>query len=244
LLDNALKHNQSGKIGVRAYQHDDKVIIEVFDTGQGIPADKLDSIFDEYVQLNNQNRDKRIGLGLGLAIVVKVAELLDAYIDVKSTVGRGTVFSITLPLVKDVLDNNAKRVNVADISALLAGKLIVVIDDDESIREAMQAVMKDWDCDVLSVVDGSQLIELLSDHARVPSLIVSDYRLADGKNGYGEIALLREEFNQIIPAIIVTGDSSHYYAETEDSSIPILYKPIDEDLLYRNISMLTVEPVK
>jgi signal transduction histidine kinase/CheY-like chemotaxis protein len=232
LLDNALKHNQSGKIGVRTGQYADKVIVEVFDTGQGIPADKLDSIFDEYVQLDNQNRDKRVGLGLGLAIVAKVAGLLDANIDVKSTVGQGTVFSITLPMTKETQNYSSTLDDVTPASGSLVGHLVVIIDDNESIRDAMQAVMMDWGCDVVAVVDGSHLVEILSGETRVPSIIVSDYRLADGKNGYGEIALLREEFNRAIPAIIVTGDvSTVREISSLHRSIPVLHKPLDEKVL-------------
>lgn len=110
LLENALKHNRSGKIGVRTIKRVDQIVVEVFDTGQGIANDQLNRIFEEYVQLNARRQEKSDGLGLGLPIVAKIAKLLNIEVDVRSTVGQGTVFSITLPIVKNCVGDGRKSV--------------------------------------------------------------------------------------------------------------------------------------
>src|SRR5262249_30779585 len=155
---NALQYTQEGGVLVGCRKRRDGLAIEVWDTGVGIPEDKYEEIFREFHQLANPQRDRGQGLGLGLAIVERTAQLLDHRIEVRSRVHRGSVFSIIVPY------GDPDRVSQRESSATpdaLDGCTVLVIEDEAEIRAAMVILLEGWRCKVLAASSGTEADALL-----------------------------------------------------------------------------------
>lgn len=232
LLDNAIKYTNDGKILLGCRRHGDRVRIEVWDNGRGIPEEHLEAIFEEFYQVGNLARDKRHGLGLGLAIVRKTAQLLGTQAEVSSIPGKGSVFAIELPLstkanTGKVLDRSAPNTKATD-------GLILAIDDDLAVLEGLGMLLDAWGYDVLTLAqfpkaaDWRKVIE----RGRSPDLIIADYRLQEGSSGIAAISRIRRKFGQGIPAILLTGDTDpHRLIEANKSGLPLLHKPVEPEEL-------------
>jgi CheY-like chemotaxis protein len=219
----------------------DAVRIEVWDTGKGIPADRHDEIFHEFYQLDNPERDRRKGLGLGLAIVKRLARLLNYPVSVRSVVGKGSVFSITLPRGSR---NDYVPIEAPPEAAAfdLSHSLVLVIDDETAVQEGMATLLRKWQCDVLTAGSGAEMMSKLVTLQRLPDLIVSDYRLRGTENGIQVVEMLRNEFNVDIPALLVTGDTApDRLREAEASGLHILHKPLNPARLRTLITHLLRE---
>ncbi len=220
LLSNALNYTEKGGILLGARRHGPNLRIEVWDSGIGIPAEKLDEIFEDFTQLGNEHRDRDRGLGLGLAIVKRIAKLLDSPLTVRSSLGKGSVFACELPLA------------LVPKQIAPAGKLIAVIDDEASIREGLALLLSDWGH---APVVGSTLAEVLdklSELAASPDLIIADYHLAGGQTGTEAIEELRRRCGQTIPAIILTGDTApERLGAARRKDYSLLHKPIGQEHL-------------
>jgi CheY-like chemotaxis protein len=182
-------------------------------------------VFQEYYQIGNPERDRSKGLGLGLAIVRRLAELLDCELKLRSEPGRGSCFEVTLPLAKDApigAEPSPKRG-----MGVLARGLIVVVDDEQAIRQATARLLTGWGFDVVAAACGQEAIERLSASPSRPDLIISDYRLRGGDNGIGAIERLRAEYNHSIPAALITGDTApDRLMEARASGLLLLHKPV------------------
>jgi two-component system, sensor histidine kinase len=207
------------------------------DTGRGIPPDQHDRIFQEYYQLGNPERDRTKGLGLGLAIVRRLVDLLGCELKVRSRLGRGSRFEVSVPIATEAIQ--ACKQSSGGASGALAHGFIVVIDDELAIRNAMSALLKGWGHDVIVAGSGDDAIDCLSDYARRPDLIICDYRLRDGENGIDVIEQLRSEYNETIPAMLITGDTApDRLAEAKASSLLLLHKPVSNGKLRAAIANL------
>ncbi|HWM71460.1 MAG TPA: hybrid sensor histidine kinase/response regulator [Steroidobacteraceae bacterium] len=238
-VSNAVRYTDRGGIVVGCRQRTGVVRIEVLDSGRGIPADKHHEIFQEFCQLDNPERDRRNGLGLGLAIVERVARLLDHGIELRSVVGKGSRFSVTVPRGRPE-DRISTAASVQPpLDADVAGTLILLIDDEIAVRDGMQEQMRRWRCEVISAGSGEEIIEKAAALQHPPDLIVSDYRLRGEENGIQLVARLREEFNAEIPALIVTGDTGpERLREAQASGLHILHKPLNPARLRALIASL------
>ncbi len=233
LLSNAVKHNKEGTIGIRTERLQDQLQVEVFDTGDGIPESELGNIFKEYFQLNNPERDREKGLGLGLTNVQKLLKLIESQIEVDSKIGEGTSFYFKVPLSKE--DPPTRQAQAQTISKLDGG-LIVFIDDDKSIRDGMRAQFHLWNANCIVADSEQDAISKLVAENLTPTVIVSDYRLRDKKTGLDAIATIREEFNLEVPAIIISGDTSKDLLDQMNGlDISLAYKPLDPKELERLI---------
>jgi CheY-like chemotaxis protein len=241
LLSNAVRYTDTGGVVLGCRRRGAEVRIEVWDTGKGIPADRHDEIFREFYQLDNPERDRRKGLGLGLAIVERLAKLLDYGVALRSAVGKGSVFSITVPrgFAEDCVPVEAS----ADAAAFdLSHSLVLVIDDETAVQEGMAALLRKWDCDVLTAGSGAEMLGKLVAVQRLPNLIVSDFRLRGAENGIQVVEMLRNEFNVDIPALLVTGDTApDRLRDAEASGLPILHKPLNPARLRTLIANLLRE---
>lgn len=224
-VSNALRYTVSGGVLVGCRRHGERLRVVVADTGIGIPEDKLETVFEEYVQLGNQERDRNKGLGLGLSIVQRLSHLLDAPVTVRSRVGHGSVFSVELPR-RCCADVNPVAPQVfREVS--LKGRLIVVVEDEAMIRDAVRTVLEQWGCTVVAAGSGDEAVALLSLSPRRPDVIVCDYRLREGETGLEAIEKLQAEFCADIPALLVTGDTApDRIQEIRDSGTPVLHKPL------------------
>jgi two-component system CheB/CheR fusion protein len=208
LLSNAVKYTTDGKILLGCRRRGDKLHIEVWDTGAGIPELELQAIFDEFHQLDNPARERSKGLGLGLAIVQRLADLLGHNIDVRSRVGAGSVFTVEVPLGRaEVLDFPVQRQNETRESTPSRGTILIV-EDDPAVREMLQLLFDDEGHRTLVAADGHKALKLAAQGSTEPDLVIADYNLPKGLNGLEMIAALQTLLQHTIPAIILTGDIS------------------------------------
>ncbi|TCJ14938.1 hybrid sensor histidine kinase/response regulator [Parasulfuritortus cantonensis] len=229
LLANAIRYTDSGRIvlGMRRVQKD-WIRFDVYDSGKGIPESYRQRIFEEYFQLENPERARDKGLGLGLAIVRRLARLLGSPVDVRSQLGKGSCFSIRVARCEPPLAHADDRLAGAEPVAP-AGRtpLVVLIDDDEAILEAMNLVFEQWGIDLAAGADACEVKQDLLELGRTPDAILSDYRLCQGRTGIEAIAELRAQFGLTIPAALITGDTASTTIQAIDASgLPVLHKPL------------------
>ncbi|RBP53781.1 ATP-binding response regulator [Arenicella xantha] len=224
LIDNAVKYTNEGSVTLSASKLDDHISLCIEDTGIGIPSEKIDSVFDEFEQLNNPERNREKGLGLGLAIVKRLCNIAKIGISLHSEYGHGT--TVTLKI------RSGLGVNIEGDLAIkendLSGQLVVVIDDEQAILDGMQLVLSSWNCDVIIGESFESVNQLLTQQNKMPDLIISDLRLKDKARGTDVIEAIREEYNSDIPAILVTGDTApENISEVRASGLSVIYKPVD-----------------
>jgi CheY-like chemotaxis protein len=218
------------------------VRIEVWDSGRGIPQDKHREIFQEFRQLDNPQRDRRKGLGLGLAIVERLVKLLDHSLELRSQLGKGSVFSVSLPRGRreEFVPGEADGQIVVDRD--VANSLILVVDDEPDVRDSMLALLGKWRCEVIAAESCSEMLGKLVSIKRMPDLIVSDFRLQGDESGIDVVARLREEFNAQVPALLITGDTGmEQLREAEESGLHVLHKPLNPSRLRALIANLRRE---
>ena len=203
--------------------------IAVWDTGPGIPEEHRDDVFREFVQLTQQRRAGAAsarGLGLGLAIVARLAGLLDTRIELRSRVGRGSMFAFELPQGTHGTHGVSRAPSMLSAADDLPGTFALVIDDEAAARDGMCGLLQRWGCLTLAAADADDALARLDAHDRPPELIVCDYRLSDGASGLDAIARLRAELGGV-PAILVTADtSSAVAADARSAGVPLLHKPV------------------
>jgi len=237
LVDNAVKFTHNGHIALVAEQKQNSIVLAVKDTGLGIAAKEQENIFKEFTQLDNPERDRQRGLGLGLAIVQRLCELMSVKIELDSQLGEGSCFTLTLPLAKGTNELAAESKPVTRLKLL--NEIIVVIDDETEIREGMCRMVERWRATVVDAESADEAITKLDELGLEPSLILSDLRLRENQNGIDAINKIREEFNSDIAAILITGDTSPEQIELADASnIPVLNKPVGPALLHDAIQSL------
>lgn len=239
LVANALRYTDRGGVVLGCRRHGTSIRIEVWDSGRGIPADKHREIFQEFRQLENPERDRRKGLGLGLAIVARLTTLLDHPLELRSQVGKGSVFTVRVPRGRpeDHVPFDSPHQVAPDLD--VANALVLIIDDEVAVREGMENLLRKWKCEVVAAGSGAEMLEKMAHFERLPDLIVSDYRLRDDENGIRVVERLCEEFNAEVPALIITGDTGpDRLREAEASGLYILHKPLNPSRLRALISSL------
>jgi len=236
LISNAVRYTSNGRIlvGCRRGQ---SLMIEVHDTGCGIPLEEQDRIFDEFYQIKNPERDRSKGLGLGLAIVKRLAMVLNFSIELRSEPGKGTVFKLGVPGLEAAPAIPARF----DAAAAVVNKrsLILVVDDEAAIQEGMRSLLSSWGHDILAAGSYTELIELITNCPYRPDLIICDYRLGEGENGIDVIRRLQSEYNDEIPAILITGDTEpKRLAGVMTRGLTILHKPVPNLKLHTAVTSL------
>lgn len=235
LVSNAVRYTESGRILIGCRRRGRNLRLEVWDTGIGIPADKLGAVFEEFYQLGNPERDRTHGLGLGLAIVDRVSSLLGYRIDVRSIPGQGSMFAIELPNDPQLVMPAPAPAPAGDTpdAGALAGRLIVAIDDEPMQRRAMRELFGRWGCEVVDGASAAEALARLVELQRPPDAIVADYRLRKEMNGVQAIKTLRSGLGRTIPGVILTGDTEPArLREAEASGFELLHKPVDTERLF------------
>jgi two-component system, chemotaxis family, CheB/CheR fusion protein len=212
LLSNALKYTKRGKVLIGCRRRQERLRIEIWDTGIGIPESELQAIFEEYHQLDNPARQRSHGLGLGLSIVKSLGELLRHPIHVRSLHGKGSVFSIEVPLtgrgVASTPDRPLPRANEAPVRATPHTGEILIIEDDPEVREHLRQFLNEEGYNTSTAIDGPAALELLAQGALRPDLVLADYNLPNGMSGVQASQKVRQELDRNLPFIILTGDIS------------------------------------
>lgn len=224
-LSNACRYTDEGCILLGARRRGDALRIEVWDTGRGIPADRLDSIFLEFNQLDVGRAADRKGVGLGLAIVERIAKILDYRIQVHSLPGRGSMFSIEVPISHEIPLPISQAAPQPSTGNPLPGRRLLVLDNEVSILESMGALLGQWGCEVVTATDEATALVALQGQA--PELILADYHLDHGVVGCEVVRHLREHFSQAIPAVIITADRTDQCRRSlQRLDAPLLNKPV------------------
>ncbi len=232
LVSNAIRYTARGRILVGCRRHGPSLQLLVFDTGIGIAPEYLDNIFEEFFQVANPESDRSKGLGLGLSIVKRSADLMGHRLIVKSQPGRGSTFGIELPFVGMASGEPPLPLPESIASNRLRSAFLVVIDDDKENLFAIEALCTQWGCRVVSACSAAQAIEKLTDHLRQPDLIISDFRLRDRLTGAAAVEQIRTYADALIPAIIVTGDLAGGDASRISLElVTVLGKPVNPNTL-------------
>jgi signal transduction histidine kinase len=228
-LSNAFKFTDTGLIRVSYEDNGGSITLSVSDTGCGIPTDSLSVIFDEFHQLGNPERDHSNGLGLGLSIVKRAAELLGLEIAVHSAPNVGSTFSVTIPKAQTSIATVAVPVDkpVRTIQHLSDRLLVIFIDDDIAIREATERLLQIWKCEVLVAADREEAMAMLVAAPRMPDAIIADYRLRENDTGVEVIGAINAHYETKIPSVLITGEmDDSQFDSLADSEIKLLKKPV------------------
>ena len=238
LVSNAIRYTDTGGLLVACRKRGAQAVLEVWDTGIGIaPAQQAD-VFKEFHQVGNPERDRRKGLGLGLAIAQGLTNTLGHTLQLQSVPQRGSVFRLAVPLA--TLPNLAPAQRLAtdaNLSALLAtgqlcGVHLLVIDDDEAVLAGMAQLLSHWGCAVNIASSIERALVLAQDIA--PDIVISDYRLRGQRTGAQAIHELRDLLGQPLPALIITGDTApERLREAMNTGVPLLHKPLAPAALYQ-----------
>lgn len=225
-LSNAIRYTRRGRILLGCRRCGTGLRIEIWDTGAGIPADKFDEIFEEFRQLDTAGGHDR-GIGLGLAIVKRAAKTLDLPIAVRSLVGKGSVFSVTVPI-------GHKRPAAVHRSATrrpfgqFADPVLLVIDDQRSILDGMRAMLGGWGCTALVAASGEEALDLMAGLSRPPDLVIADYHLGAETTGVTEICRIRRMLEKPVPGIIITANNTpEVQALVQQHGLRLLRKPLN-----------------
>lgn len=225
LVANAVRYTEQGGVIVACRKRRNGASIEVWDSGIGIPAEQHERIFEEFYQLNNPSRDRSRGLGLGLATVRRIVHLLDHPLAVRSSPGRGSRFGIDVPLADPNKIHSAAATIEQKVPNLIGGKLIMVIDDEASVRLGMQSLLESWGCKCITAMDAQDALD--SVNGRVPDFIIADLRLRDDRNGIDVIRELRARLGNSIPAVLISGDTApEQLRKVSAAGLTMMHKPL------------------
>jgi two-component system CheB/CheR fusion protein len=243
LLSNAVKYTARGKILIGCRQRGDRLRVEVWDTGLGIPTDQLQTIFDEFRQLNNPARERSRGLGLGLSLVQRLGTLLGVSINVRSRLGSGSVFSVEVPLAEGALNARNADGKPRDGGEMDPHGSLLLIEDDPMLLELLALLFQDEGHRVAIAQDGEQAMAMVATGELKPDVIVADYNLPGGMNGLQVIQGLRETLQRDIPAVIITGDISTVTSRNiAPTNCMLLNKPVESDTLISLINGILAAP--
>jgi signal transduction histidine kinase/CheY-like chemotaxis protein len=228
LVANAVRYTLRGGIIVGCRRRGEMLRIEVWDSGPGIPEDQQQDIFGEFIQLPTAERDRYGGLGLGLAIVDRFRRLLDHRIELTSAVGRGSRFSILVPMTAKSTSSLTLVASAHPAALALEGKIILVIDDAPIVQEATGGLLGKWGCSVVTAASAEAALIELAERGQRPDLIISDFHLANGKTGIEAIERISAAFDGSISRILISGDTApERLRDANEKGYILLHKPVD-----------------
>src|SRR5262245_1893805 len=236
LVSNAVRYTERGGVLIGCRRRGDTVRIDVLDTGRGIAPERRREIFDEFRRCEDDPARAAEGLGLGLAIVDRLARLLGHDVTVTSTPGRGSTFSVTVPRVRSLPS--------ATMSGLdLGGASVIVVEEDAAALDATRRLLEQWGCRVLATTSVAQACDPQRLAAAAPEVIVADYQLAGGASGIEAIASIRKTLGRTVPALVVTGTTSpDVLGAARATGLPVLSEPIAPAKLRAALTQLLRRP--
>jgi len=225
LVANALRYTDQGGVAVGVRRRGGRAAITVCDTGVGIAADKQALVFEEFYQVNNPGRDRSRGLGLGLAIVQRLARLLEHPLTLRSAPGRGSCFGVEVPFADGPANETGQPAPSLEDEALRDVRVLVV-DDDLMVREGTAALLRQWRAAPRTSASGAEA-EGAVDEGFVPDVMIVDLRLGGVQDGIDVIEALRRRLGHEVPALLVSGDTgAAELLRVRSSGMPLLTKPV------------------
>ena len=222
LTENAIKFTQQGEIVLRLRMEGSHALLSVQDSGRGIPADEQAMVFEEFYQVDNPERDRTKGLGLGLSIVRRLCSLLGITLELRSVQGEGTAVTLRLPL--ETYGAITQPQPLAPAGQSFAGLTVLVIDDERSVRLGMRVLLEELGC---RFTEASSIAEAtLQARAARPGVILADMRLRNGENGIQAISTIVDAIGPT-PALLISGDTApDRLQEATRAGIKLLHKPV------------------
>jgi signal transduction histidine kinase/CheY-like chemotaxis protein len=244
LITNAIRYTDDGGVLVGCRRRGRMLRISVIDSGRGIPPELQKSVFQEFVQLNNPARNRNKGLGLGLAIVSRLARLLGHRIDLVSRPGHGSRFSIDVPLGDPARVRASPSVSASAVTDVIPpDTLVLLVDDENAILHGMAELFDNWNIGLVTARNADEAEQWLDSLECAPDVIISDYRLPGDTDGIAAIARLREKFGPGIPAILITGDTApESLQRIAQAGLPLLHKPLRPAKLRALLTHLVQQP--
>ena len=247
LLSNALKYTRTGKVLVGCRRRGGRIDVEVWDSGIGIPDAELDAIFEEYHQVDNAARERSRGLGLGLFIVRRLCMLLGHDVRARSRLGKGSVFSITVHRAAEGPTRSTEGCHPDTNSELLdVGRrkgTILIVEDDPDVRATIELLLKTEGHRTLTASDGPNALDVVTGSSVPPDLVIADYNLPNGMNGFEVRAEVGQRLGHPVPLVVLSGDiamtTSHAPGRHDEEH---LMKPVTPKALMMAIHRLLPEP--
>ncbi|MFA9440039.1 ATP-binding protein [Uliginosibacterium sp. sgz301328] len=223
LIGNALRYTPRGCVMLAARRRGKRIRIEVRDSGLGIPEEQQEAVFQEFVQLDNPARDRSKGLGLGLAIVRRMVDLLGHTVTLRSAPNRGSVFAVEAAVASPVEMRDATTPLHMD----LTGLVVAAIDDDSLAQQSLAGLLRAWGCFVIAADNVEQLIADMDDLEVKPDIVISDFRLPGELDGLQVIGAVRERYGARLPGLLLSGDTGpDTLRRATEYGIPLLHKPV------------------
>lgn len=239
-ISNAIRYTERGKILMGCRRRGNDVVIQVLDSGIGIPEDKLEAVFEDFYQLHNAERDRGKGLGLGLGIARRLANCLEHRIECHSVLGRGSCFGVVVPR-SDANADKSRQEELINFPEALARTRVMLLEDDQTVAEAMIMLLSTWKCDVVWASESCEALELMARSAEKPQIILADYRLPGAMDGVQAASALQRAAGHPIPTIVLTGESElSELREISELGYMVLRKPVRPAKLRKLMNFVSV----
>ncbi len=225
-ISNAIRYTREGLVRLRCHHQEMYIRLEVLDTGLGIAPSEIDSIFDEFHQAN-AGTSRPEGLGLGLSIVKRTADLLDCSLEVQSKPGEGSAFSVVVP--KGEINMIRESESQPETDSMLTTGLILIVDDEPAVLDATSMLLTIEGFEVVTAACETEALACVSE--RTPDLLITDYHLREGRTGVEIIRAIREQVSAGVPVILVSGDTSDAVVIKDLADVRFLTKPVNADEL-------------
>lgn len=227
LLSNAIRYTPSGRVLLGCRRHRQSLSIEVWDSGIGIAEDKLKEIFQEFKRGDSQRPKQDRGLGLGLAIVDKIAGMLGHRIQVRSRLGHGSRFSIEVPLAKRAPRARVEASTPEMLVERLRGSRVWVLDNDAAICAGMRTLLEGWGCQVVTALSEEDLARQVDNYHADADLLIADYHLDNGHNGVDAVASINARRGTALPALMITANySNELRQQMRELGHTLMHKPV------------------
>lgn len=224
LISNAVKYTPRGRVLVGCRRRRGKVRVEIIDTGLGIPRSKHKLVFQEFQRLDQGAKAAR-GLGLGLSIVERIGRVLDHPVALRSAAGRGSAFTVDLPVAVPLPEEHSEPAPQPRIAAPLDGLTVLAIDNEPAILDGMETLLSGWGCHVIKAADVAGALEALHAAKLQPDFVLVDYHL-DAGHGIEAVMALRWKLGKL-PAALITADRTRKVREAARAAdMAVLNKPL------------------
>jgi len=227
LLSNALRYTYNGRVVLGCRRQHQRLLIQVWDSGMGITEDRLEEIFQEFKRGDVQRRDQDRGLGLGLAIVEKIAGILGHRISVKSWPGKGSMFSVEVPLSATAPKSLPAPCMSEPMLERLQGARVWVLDNDAAICAGMRTLLEGWGCRVTTALSEQDLARQVDNYHAEADLLIADYHLDDDQNGVDAVARINARRGRAVPALMITANySNELKLQIRELGHTLMHKPV------------------